>query len=89
MAPTIAVEPPQPPFEHRIGIRVVEGVGEYYDRQTGEKFMPRGNNYIRLAEQHSPSGETISYHSTFNLRLYDPPPLTLTPTGIQISGAES
>jgi len=37
---TVTVEPPQPSPEHRIGIRVVAGVGEFYDRQTGEKFIP-------------------------------------------------
>lgn len=31
-----------PPAEHRIGIRVVNGVSEFYDRITGEKFVPRG-----------------------------------------------
>jgi len=77
-APTAApVEPtivptPQPPPEHRIGVRVVEGVGEFYDRETGERFVPRGNNYIRLADQQSASGETFFYHSTFNVGLYDP-----------------
>jgi hypothetical protein len=58
--------------EHRIGVRVVDGVGEFYDRLTGEKFVPRGNNYIRLADQQSPSGEAFFYHSTFNVGLYEP-----------------
>lgn len=35
--------------DHRIGIRVVNGVGEFYDRKTNKKFVPRGNNYIRLS----------------------------------------
>jgi hypothetical protein len=51
---------------HRIRVRVVDGVGEFYDDQTGERFVPRGNNYIRLA----PTG-SILYHSTFNVGLYD------------------
>jgi hypothetical protein len=77
-APTAApVEPTstpalEPPPEHRIGVRVVDGVGEFYDRLTGQKFTPRGNNYIRLADQQSASGETFFYHSTFNVGLYDP-----------------
>jgi hypothetical protein len=62
----------EPPPVHRIGVRVVEGVGEFYDRRTGERFVPRGNNYIRLADQQSASGETFFYHSTFNAGLYDP-----------------
>ncbi len=59
-----------PPPEHRIGIRVVEGVGEFYNRITGAGFVPRGNNYIRLAEQDE-GGRTIVYHSTFNTDFYD------------------
>ena len=69
---TDTVEPTPAPPEHRIGLRVVDGVGQFYDRLTGEKFVPRGNNYIRLAEQQSTLGEIIFYHSTFNVGLYDP-----------------
>jgi hypothetical protein len=53
-------------------VRTADGVGEFYDRVTGEKFIPRGNNYIRLADQQSTSGEMMFYHSTFNVGLYDP-----------------
>ena len=60
-----------PEIVHRIGIRVVNGDGEFYDRQTGQRFYPRGYNYIRVAEQRS-GGGTIVYHSTFNDDLYDP-----------------
>lgn len=35
----------QPQAEHRIGVRQVNGVGEFYDKQTGETFVPRGANY--------------------------------------------
>lgn len=67
---------PLPPTEtpeiiHRIGVRVVDGDGEFYDRETGVRFYPRGYNYIRIAEQRS-GGGTIVYHSTFNEDLYDP-----------------
>ena len=37
---------PTPPV-HRIGARVVDGVGEFYDTSTGERFVPRGMNYNR------------------------------------------
>jgi hypothetical protein len=40
---------PEPETAHRIGVRVVDGVGEFHDRRTGERFVPRGCNYIRLA----------------------------------------
>ncbi len=63
---------PTPPPTHRLGVRAVNGVGEFYDRLTGEKFVPRGSNYIRTAEQQSPSGDSMIYHSTFNVGLYDP-----------------
>src|SRR5712692_651029 len=55
-----------PASEHRIGVRVVNGIGEFYDRVTGQKFVPRGNNYIRLGPQTDPSGIRIITHSTFN-----------------------
>lgn len=56
---------------HRIGVRVVNGVGEFYDRITGQKFVPRGNNYIRLGPQTHPSGTRVIYHSTFDPGSYD------------------
>lgn len=60
------------PSEHRIGIRLVDGVGEFYDQVTGEKFVPRGNNYIRLADQRACGEPGVFYHSTFNPGLYQP-----------------
>lgn len=49
--------------EHRIGVRYVNGVGEFYDRSTGQTFTPRGNNLIRLDS---------NYHDTFDPGSYDP-----------------
>jgi len=57
---------------HRIGVRTGEGVGEFYDRKTEEKFVPRGNNYIRLADQSACGAPGTIYHSTFNVGLYQP-----------------
>lgn len=51
-----------PPVDHRIGVRVVDGSGEFYDRTTGERFVPRGANLIRLAG---------GRHSTLNIGHYD------------------
>lgn len=76
---------PQPP-EHRIGVRIVDGVGEFYDRQTGEKFVLRGNNYIRLASQQGYGGDTFIYHSTFNTNLYDPSEVDSALTRMQEEG---
>ena len=33
-----------PAVEHRIGIRLVDGNGEFYNRLSGERFTPRGTN---------------------------------------------
>jgi len=33
---------------HRIQVRTVNGVGEFYDTVTNEKFIPRGMNYNRF-----------------------------------------
>jgi hypothetical protein len=35
-----------PQAEHVIGIRQVNGVGEFYNKATHEKFVPRGANYV-------------------------------------------
>ena len=51
---------------HRLGVRVVDGVGEFHDTATGETFVPRGNNYIRLTEQNGGL-----YHGTFDVGRYD------------------
>lgn len=69
-APTSTPEPVEPP-EHRIGVRLVDGTGEFYDRKTGERFVPRGNNYTRLGPQTHPSGSTQIYHATFDPGVYD------------------
>ncbi len=54
--------------EHHIGVRVNgNGVGEFYNRITGDKFIPRGMNYIRLANQTKMDGS-----STFGHALFDP-----------------
>ncbi len=48
---------------HRIGVRLVKGTGQLFDRQTGTAFTPRGFNLIRLASGH---------HSTLSVGQYDP-----------------
>jgi F5/8 type C domain/Cellulase (glycosyl hydrolase family 5) len=56
---------------HRLGVRVIDGIGEFFDRRTGLEFVPRGNNFIRLGPQQRWSGESIVYHDTFNIGQYD------------------
>jgi hypothetical protein len=59
------------PAEHHIGTRVRDGVGEFFDRTTGDKFVPRGMNYVRLATQLKPDGSITFGHSLFDPGRYD------------------
>lgn len=43
--PDAVISQPEIP-EHLIGVREVDGVGEFYHRQTNERFVPRGVNYV-------------------------------------------
>jgi Cellulase (glycosyl hydrolase family 5) len=63
--------PPPPAPEHRIAVRTLGSRNELYDRQTGRTFVPRGNNYVRIGLQEDYDGRVFSYHSTFNVGLYD------------------
>lgn len=58
-----------PAKEHRIGIRVVDGIGEFYDRVSGERFIPRGYNYIHTAPMSASNPQL--WHSTLNPGFYD------------------
>lgn len=55
---------------HRIGVRVVNDVGEFYNRVTGEKFIPRGYNYVRLSPINGTSGQL--WEETLSPGFYDP-----------------
>jgi hypothetical protein len=57
--------------EHDIAIRVVGGAGEFYKRSTGEKFVPRGFNYLHMATQEMVWGETRYQDATFATDQYD------------------
>ena len=59
---------PVPP-EHVIGVRLVNGLGQFYNVQTGERFVPRGANYVRI-DYAIADGQ--GRHSTFDPDLYDP-----------------
>jgi hypothetical protein len=67
----LLVRTPRQIVQHRIGVREVSGMGELYDRVIDAKFVPRGSNYIRLANQKNASGGFQFYHSTFNVGQYD------------------
>ncbi|MCC7361403.1 MAG: cellulase family glycosylhydrolase [Anaerolineales bacterium] len=61
---------PLPPAHH-LAVRVIDGVGQFYDQRTGAKFVPRGNNYIRLAQQTRDDGTTTFGHALFDPGKYD------------------
>lgn len=72
-APSTQVPPTNalPLPEHHIAIRIVNGVGEFYNRETGEKFIPRGMNYVRLAPQTKMDGSSTFGHSLFDPGQYN------------------
>jgi hypothetical protein len=39
-------EPTQPQAKHQISVRQSNGLGEFYLQESGEKFTPRGVNYV-------------------------------------------
>jgi hypothetical protein len=71
---------------HNIGIRPTATIAEFFDRTTGNPFVPRGNNYIRLAAQTFPDGSVQVSHSTFNIGLYDGVGLDSALNQMQTSG---
>ena len=56
---------------HSIGVRPTATIAEFFNRNTGNVFVPRGNNYIRLANLTDASGNLVLAHSTFAVGLYD------------------
>jgi hypothetical protein len=39
------------PAEHPIGIRTVDGEAQFFSRETGEQFVPRGMNYFYIVSR--------------------------------------
>ena len=64
VAPTMTNAPAL--IEHRIGIRSESSGMEFYDRNTGKRFVPRGSNYHRWVVQPSPSEGTLYVDALFN-----------------------
>ncbi|MBM3138427.1 MAG: hypothetical protein FJZ98_09600, partial [Chloroflexi bacterium] len=46
--------------EHRIGIRQVNGEAEFFEKETGEIFIPRGANYVYVPVGNRFSNLTLS-----------------------------
>lgn len=69
---SVAISNAQAPPAHRIQVRTIKGTAEFFDTKTGQKFTPRGNNYVRLAEMKKLAEPTsMLYHSTFNEGRYE------------------
>jgi hypothetical protein len=57
--------------QHRIGVRVVGGDGEFFDRRNGATFVPRGSTYLRRGWRDVGGGHLISHQATFDVGAYD------------------
>lgn len=71
-APPVVPEPspePSPAVEHRIGVRTVDGHGEFFDVASGERFVPRGMNYNRWI---TPDGRGGFADDVLTVAHYDP-----------------
>lgn len=62
------------PTVDRIGIRIVEDRAEFFDTGTGQKFVPRGVNFVDFKEH--PSIEFAFTDSVFATNTYDPARVT-------------
>jgi len=62
--------PPGPPPTHRIGVRMTGGFGEFYDKQTGLTFVPRGSIFVRRRLNETPAGQFVWSSSTFAVGAY-------------------
>ena len=71
---------------HRIAVRQTTTLAEFYDVTDGSSFVPRGNNYIRLASQTTPDGGSTFYHSTFNVDTYSSTNVETALAAMQASG---
>lgn len=75
-SPTARPTPTPAPVEHRIGVRVVDGAGELFDRVTGKRYVARGANLVRLD----------GYHVTLTPGYYDPTRIEATLTRMERDG---
>lgn len=54
-----------------LGVRVNGASEEFYDRQTGLPFVPRGSTFVRRRLNETPTFQTVFSSSTFMVGLYD------------------
>jgi hypothetical protein len=75
---------------HTIAVRqTASGFAELYDRNTGQAWVARGNNFIRVASETDYGGNSTVYHSTFNTGLYDAADTENALKAMQASGYNS
>ena len=62
-----------PAHAGQIRTRTVDGVGRFYDSETGEAFVPRGSNYIRYGPVPGTCEDPVDRsHRTFDPDFYSP-----------------
>jgi len=69
-----ACQSPQPPktaAPARIGIRTVAGVAEFYDSVTGERFVPRGHNFVKYTFSPDPANGPGTFDMVLATNRYD------------------
>jgi plastocyanin len=69
--PPPAPPPPGPPPTHRLAVRNAGGYDEFYDRQTGLSFVPRGSIFVRRRLNETPTGQFVFSSSTFAVGAYN------------------
>lgn len=68
---SVSVSVSLPEQAGRIAVRQASTGPEFFDAATGARFVPRGNNYIRLNSLVDPWGGTSFNHSLFVSKFFD------------------
>jgi hypothetical protein len=63
--------PPPPPPPHVLGVRTTGGYDEFYNRQSGQSFVPRGSTFVRRRLNETPTYQQVFSSSTFIVGLYN------------------
>jgi hypothetical protein len=63
--------PAPPPLPHVLGVRNTGGYDEFYNRQTGQSFVPRGSTFVRRRVNETPGFQQVFSSSTFIVGLYN------------------
>jgi F5/8 type C domain len=77
--------PPPPPPPHVLGVRTTGGFDEFFNRQNGQPFVPRGSTFVRRRLNETPSFQLVFSSSTFIVGAYD---ATAAAAALQAMSAE-